>query len=510
MKVCRKCGTPMPDQMKYCERCGASLDGAIVRSSSGRNEIPENKALTIGMACGVSIALVILMLICIFAIENTSDYYLVSGRTDQPVQTDENKRDDENAVYSAAGLTFTANTYEVEANKDINMSNYLQCSGLELSDVNWISDSEKMYVGSNGHVSLHENGIACGLTAVSKSDDTVKAQCQLKTRTEAEDLTYQVEALNNVGHDKDEEVDDGVVRVAYDSEGSQMIDLSAMRYEPGERKDSYTWDKKLFYTLEDVDLGSDTDGKINSYFVEKKQFLNKESGNEMEYEIYHNPDTDVINKIVSIEYKKKKLVITEYYYTDDGEINFIYSYEDTNYTPSYATPNQDGERFRFCHDTLVTWRIVEDGQMTNYCYGSDEKKQLEQGYRGMVKLYADCSEEIQQAYDEKEQRMLNLAYNTMDKIRNEEGISTISGYVYDSSDYGIPDTNVQLVSEDYSCEIYATVTDDSGFYEIRIPTRDMIYSLTFEKSGHIEENICEVDADVDEIHLVQETVYLSP
>ncbi len=509
MKICRKCGTTMPDEMKYCVRCGAVLDGAAITSSEEKKDKQENTRLTIGIASAASIVIVGLLFLCIFVFGNPPKYYLASGNKEAEKSQDTGKKDTakEGKNANAGQLSFSADTYEVEINKDIDMTKYLQCSGMEMTEVNWNSDSDKMYVGSDGHVSVHENGIECTLTAVSKSDDEVKAQCHLKTRTEAEDLAYQVNAINGAEM-KDEVVGDGIIRVAYDTEDSQMIDLSVQEYEPGKRSDDYSWDKTLFYTLEDIDLTSNSDGRINSYLLEKKQFINRESGNKMEYEIYQNPDTNVINKIVSIEYLEKKLAIMEFYFTDEGEVNFIYSYDDVNYTPSYATPNRDGERFLFSHDTLATYRVVKDGKMTNYCYGSAEKKRLKESYKG-IKVYSKCNKDTQQKYDEKERYMLNLAYITMDKITQEEGLSTISGYVYDSSGNGMKDTEVKLASQDYQCDLYSMLTDENGYYEIRIPTRELNYSLNFNKTDCIEEQICEVKADLDEINLVQEIVYLS-
>ncbi len=480
-------------------------------SSAKYNSVPkqENKALTIGIASGISVLLVALIFIVMF-VGDSGKYYLASGKTDKSIEKKDETTDAEKISDEERSLEFSSNIYEVETNKDVDMTKYLQCSGTELDNVTWSSDSDKMFVGSDGHVSLSEPGLECFLKASLKDNDKIMAECQLKTRTEAEDLVYQVEALNSSAHSEDEELEGGVVRLAYDNEGAEVIDLSVMNREPGERKDDYTWDKTLFYTLEDVDLSSNSDGKINSYYIEKKQFINKETGNDMEYEIYHNPDTEVINKIVSIEYMNKKLAINEFYYTDDGLVNFIFSYEDVNYTPSYATPNRDGERYRFSHDTMTTWRVVKDGKMYNYCYGSKEAEQLEKGYKGTVKKYSELNDEKRAEYDEKEKTMLNIAYNTFDKMVNAEGISRISGYVYDSSDIGIQDTEVMLSSTDFQCDLFRTVTDDLGYYEIRIPTRALVYSLLFDRTDRIEENICEIDAELDEINLVQETVYMSP
>ena len=469
----------------------------------------ENVGLTVGLGSAISILIVITMILIIFLFGGDENYYLVSGNVEESKGSANDDSSDNTIEKAVSGdLSFTADTYEVETNKDIDMTKYLNCNGIDVGDINWFSDSEKMYVGSDGHVSLHENGMQCMLTATAKGNESIKTECKLKTRTAAEDLSYQIESINN-GTSEDEEIEEGVVRVAVDTEGAQMVDLTIEKYEPAEHKDEYEWDKTLFYTLEDVDLESNSDGKINSYILEKKQFINKESGNKMEYEIYHNPDTDVINKIVSIEYLDKKLAITEFYYTDDGKVNFIYSYNDVNYTPSYATPNRDGERFRFDHDTVVTWRIVENGEIMNYCYGSKEYESVAKSYSNKTKKYSDCDDNIKKQYDEKERAMINLAYITMDKLVADEGISTISGYVFDSEENGMKDTSVKLISLDYDCDLFTTQTDENGYYEIRIPTRELDYSLDFDKADHIEEKIYSVDADVDEINLAQEIIYMS-
>ena len=184
----------------------------------------ENKGLTIGLSSSFSVVSVLIILLVIF-VSIPGEYYLVNGKDDDTVtSTEDDKISEEESV--SGSLSFTANTYEVEANKDVDMSKYLQCEGLELEDVTWSADSDKMYVGSDGHVSLHDNGLECQLTAIAKADDTIKASCQLKTRTAAEDLTYQIEALNTTVHTQDEEIDNGVIRVAYDNEDSQSIDLS--------------------------------------------------------------------------------------------------------------------------------------------------------------------------------------------------------------------------------------------------------------------------------------------
>ena len=460
------------------------------------SEQGENKVLTTGIACVISLVLTLLFLVFVYG---TGEPEKVNTTENCELTTEVNT--EEKAVCGV--LSFTADAYEIESHKDMDMSRYLQCSGLTLDDVEWSSTSEDIYVGSNGHISLNKNGASCNLIAAAKSDQSIKAECIVKTRSETEDFAYQVESLNGE-HTQDEETDDGVVRLAYYEEDSLIIDIDAENYEIHNKNKNAVWDSSLFYLLED-----DKDGQINSYIVEKKKFINKDSGNAVEYEIYHNPDTDIINKIVSIEYEDKKLAVIEYYYEDDGSVNSIYSYKDVNHTPGYAAPDRNGERCLYSGDTMVAWCIVEEGNETNYCIGAKEKSRLKKNNHNNIRVYSDCSSKEKSAYDKTAKIKLNAAYNTMSKIINNEGVITISGCLEDSSHNGIESARVRLRDVDYDSVLYTGTTDENGYYEIMIPAIDREYSLIFNKEQYLEEQVYEIEADADEINLVQETVYLA-
>ncbi len=403
-------------------------------------------------------------------------------------------------------IAFTAPSYEVETKQETDMTRYLNRNGLKAEDISWTSDSEQVIVGSNGRILINEFGVACNLTARSKSDDTVSSTCQVRTRSEQEDLVYSVQNLNaeNV---EDSTQDDGTVVVAADTNEGRVIDTDADHYKPGKRSGKYKWDKTLFYKLEDASEEDDTDNQINTYRIERKQFTNKESGNEMEYEIYHHPESDKINKIVSIEHEKNKLLMTEYYYTDDAKVNFVYCYEDVNYVPTYAQLNKKGERFLYHKDTLVNWRIVDKKGEKNFCYGKKEKKALD-GHPN-IKEYSSFSQKKKDEYDKQEKKMLNRAYNTLEKVQNYEGISSIRGYISDAGANGVSDAAVNLRSKDYSCDVYRAKTDEKGYYEIYVPARESTYEIGIKKEDYVEENLYDIVTAEDKIGVYQETVYLA-
>lgn len=463
----------------------------------GQSDKKNKGILTTCIAAGISTVLVVSFLLFVFLSGGEEEEY--KKRTE----------DDGTVTGDARGMiSFTADTYEVETNQEMDMGKYLQCEGITADDITWSSDSESLVVGSKGHVVAKDYGMSGILRASSMADESIHAECVIRSRSEAEDFVYQVEALNG-GHVEDETTDEGIVKLASSGKEEQSIDIKAANKEPGKRDKDNIWDKRIFYKLEEINPDSDEDGLINSCRIEKKIFTNNETGNEVEYEIYHNPDTDSIHKIVSIEYADKHLEITEYYYTDDGTVNFIYAYNDVNYTPSYVTPDRDGERYFFCNDTLTAWRIVEDGKEVNYCYGRSEKERLTKEGRSNIKLYKDCSEERRSSYDSKEAEMLNAALNTLDKVKNGEGSGTISGYLELASGEGVKGASVNLESADYDVLLCSVSTDEKGYYEILVPIREADYNLEFEKDGYLDEKLYGIEANESEISLSQEVVYLS-
>lgn len=462
---------------------------------SGNGKQTRTGMITTAIACGISAFLLLIFFLFVFAFGK--DEGSVSENTVQ-----------QNGVAEAGSISFTAASYEVEVSQEMDMMKYLNCQGVDPEDIVWTSsDTDLLEVGSKGHIVMNGYDQNCVLTASSKENDTIYAECTIKSRSEEEDFVFQVEALNGE-HEQDETVDDGTVKVAYSAKERQTIDVKAQNFTVGTRDEDAVWDKKLFYELEEINPDSDKDGKINSYRVERKKLLEQDSGNNVEYEIYHHPDTDKINKIVSIEYLDKKLAIVEYYYTDDGKVNFVYSYEDVNYTPSYATPDRDGERYLFSNDTMVTWRIVKDKKETNYCYTKAEKKRVENSGR-KAKLYADCDKDRKKQYDHKEKEILNAAYNTLEKVQNCDGVNTISGHLEMASGEGVKDAQVALESVDYNKKLFTVSTDETGYYEIHVPIHDFTYNLEFEKDGYIDETLYHIDSEENVIDLSQEIVYLA-
>lgn len=428
-------------------------------------------------------------------------YLAMYSKSSEKVNYVENKK-----APTTQSLAFRAPSFWVDTKQEMDMTKYLQRDGIEEKDVVWTCDSNQVIVGSNGHIVVNDYGVTCNLTAKSRKDKRVSSTCQIQTRSKQDDLLYSVRNLNGQSPDSSKENDKQEI-ISADINNSRQIDVDELNYVPGKRSGKYKWDKTLFYTLEDADENNEEDNQINTYRVTHKKFIHAKTKNEIEYEIYHHPESDKVHKMVSIEKDETVLHITEYYFTDDGKVNFIYCYEDTNYVPSYAKLSKKGVRYLFHNDTMVNWRIVNAEGEINYCYGKKEKKALSEHKK--VVEYSKLSQEKRKQYDNCEKVMLNRAYNTFEKVNHFEGVSSICGYVCDENGTGMADASVTLKSTEYNCDVYGGTTNDKGYYNILVPTREAGYELAVTKEDFTEEEIYDVEIDEDKIDISQQPVYLS-
>lgn len=483
-----------------------------------------------GLICGGIGVFAVVALLCFVFLFPSGGTHKKSDRLAKKQEKTEDANGGPGIPEQVSKLGFTAASYQVPANQDTDMNQYLNRQGIEDGDVVWSSDSEKAKVGSQGHLVITDYGVDTVLKAASKTDENISATCRISTRSEEEDLAYQVRSLNGregdpqgntgpdsvspdaVSPDAAAEPEQGMV-LLNDTKNNTGISFRTISRTPAKRDKSYSWDKSLFYSLEDIRVDSDQDGKINHYDVERKKFTNLDSGNEMEYEIYRNPATDKINKIISIEYLENELEIISYYYTDNGKVNFIFKKKDTNYVPDYASPDRDGERYYFKKDVMVNWRVVDHRakkSVVSYAVGSKEYNRLKKaGTDQKVTRYDDCSKSRKKLFDKKEKTMLNQAYVTFEKVTSSEGISTIYGYVYDDMNQPLPNVNVNLKMEEQDQSLCDFRTDEEGKYAINVPSRKKSYTLEFSSNGLRKQNMYGMSMDATQTNTYGETVYLT-
>jgi len=259
---------------------------------------------------------------------------------------------------------------------------------------------------------------------------------------------------------------------------ADKIDIYKKNKEPNARNYKADWNEKIFYTLEDINTKSSKDGQIKKYKLVRKELINKKNGNRIEYEVYKHPKTGKMHKITSIEHRKNDLEITDYYYDDKGKPNFVYQRKDSIYTPVYASFEFTGDRYFFNNDSLIKWRFVKKANdVEEISLKTDKNRKDVKQYS-----YLDINKKKQKAYDKKEVRMLNAAYNTYNAMLKKSKKSIAKGYIVDSKRNPVANATVEFLRSD---KVIGTVkTNANGYYTTGVlPVKDG-YTIRVSADGY--------------------------
>ena len=259
---------------------------------------------------------------------------------------------------------------------------------------------------------------------------------------------------------------------------ADKIDIYKKNKSPNARNYKADWNSKIFYTLEDINTKSSKDGQIKKYKLVRKELINKKNGNRIEYEVYKHPKTGKMHKITSIEHRKNDLEITDYYYDDKGKPNFVYQRKDSIYTPVYASFEFTGDRYFFNNDSLIKWRFVKKANdVEEISLKTDKNRKDVKQYS-----YLDINKKKQKAYDKKEVRMLNAAYNTYNAMLKKSKKSIVKGYIVDSKRNPVANATVEFLHSD---KVIGTVkTNANGYYTTGVlPVKDG-YTIRVSADGY--------------------------
>ena len=259
---------------------------------------------------------------------------------------------------------------------------------------------------------------------------------------------------------------------------ADKIDIYKKNKEPNTRNYKADWNEKIFYTLEDINTKSSKDGQIKKYKLVRKELINKKNGNRIEYEVYKHPKTGKMHKITSIEHRKNDLEITDYYYDDKGKPNFVYQRKDSIYTPVYASFEFTGDRYFFNNDSLIKWRFVKKANdVEEISLKTDKNRKDVKQYS-----YLDVNKKKQKAYDKKEVRMLNAAYNTYNAMLKKSKKSIVKGYIVDAKRNPVANATVEFLHSD---KVIGTVkTNANGYYTTGVlPVKDG-YTIRVSADGY--------------------------
>lgn len=277
--------------------------------------------------------------------------------------------------------------------------------------------------------------------------------------------------------------------------GDGTVDLAARDRQPAARNLAARWDSQTFYWLEDV--GQEDDNHIADCVLTRMELSRQDNGKILEYEVYRDPDTDEIYKIVSIEtMEDKSLELSDYYY-QDGKPNFVFRRSDSVYTPSYASIDKVGERYYFSDGQMVKWRWIYEPSVVKQWILEPEDTWYTQW------AYGEISDGERAEYDEKELQVYNEACHTYEAVMANPKVTLIEGRVVDEEGDPLEGVEVGIGTieakeskggqtgsgEEAPAEMLdpaiKLVTDKNGRYAWAVDDAQARYFLVFQKDGRI-------------------------
>lgn len=307
--------------------------------------------------------------------------------------------------------------------------------------------------------------------------EEIPAQQSEEAVQEASHKSDGAEILN-----EDEQPKDVTEVPLYTIEDVPAVDFTAANYTPWMKQAGMKWDNSLFYWLEDVNTQSPEDGNIARCRLTKTLLRDAQTGELIQYEIYSDPDSGAVYKIVSVEEIDGELRLTDWYYLN-AQPNFVFQRYDSVYTPTYATIDKVGERYYFNNEVMVKWRMIRVPQeVGEYTLAPDNSWYSQGDYYGE-------SDELRQIYDETEMRILNAAHNTYDAVLSGGNIGRVQGYVRDTTGSGLAGRKIKIYRSEDNVLLYETLTDDSGRFSMFVYLDDTDCYLKTEAEEQYKEMV---------------------
>jgi len=265
----------------------------------------------------------------------------------------------------------------------------------------------------------------------------------------------------------------------YSMEDVAAIDTGAQNHTPGTKQQGMKWDSSLFYWLEDASEDVN-DGNIAKCRLSKTLLRDADTRNLNQYEIYSDPESGEVYKIVSIKGVENGLELVDYYYKD-GRPNFAFRRQDSVYTPTYATIGKVGERYYFAEDVMVRWRLIQVPDEIQ-----EHTLAMEDTWYPQTDYFTE-NDEARALYDSREAEMLNAACNVYDAVTGNKNTGRVKGFLRDTTGKGIAGKTVGFYRDSDGALLYETETDEQGMFAAFVYLDDTACTLKVESDGGYKE-----------------------
>ena len=310
---------------------------------------------------------------------------------------------------------------------------------------------------------------------------TIFPQPETTENTEANNADIEADTIPVI--DKEEEetlspITDEMIEKANISEisGFSTVDFSSQNHMPNEKIKDVEWDETFFYSFEDTDTLSDDEDNYISKCVESEYCLiDPFDYSELLCEVYSDPNSSEIYKIVTIKQQKSGLLEVIDYYFFEEKPYFVFQRNETIYTPTYATLNKPGTRYYFNNDVLVRVRTVLEDSLKVSQTGL--KLQGRSGYEEFD--YFKAPNAVKKQYDAFEIEWLNRSYNILNSIRSADSIGVVCGTVKDSSGNNISRCKIAVQNTDTEEIVYTGDILSDGSFSFFVYLDNATYRICF-------------------------------
>ncbi len=362
----------------------------------------------------------------------------------------------------------------------------------------WSSSNPKIKVNQGGFISSSDENQE-GTITVSNEDGSIETHTKVKI-TDKTDSFF--ESINYI-------MDQNYTTRDY-------LNFSELSFDIGPRLQA-----------EDRDLPTDIFGMINKeisgYKLVQKQFINIDTDNPIDCDVFIDNITGDIRKIVTIEYIDDYLEIKDFYFKD-GKVYFIFNRNENYYRPVPAQQDFAGQRFYYNNDSLTRWRKIDK---VGDAYEKTDYNYLDDSFQWITYLYEDLTntdlqkpnykkpeddleyqKEKEREFLKKEKRFLDEAYNLYNKVIEAPDTTNITGYVVNNQGQAMAGVVVKAFSDKYKLLACETKTKSDGSYNLLVPLNASNYTVIISKPGFVDTTIYGIDSDLAGSNTFQETVYL--
>ena len=271
---------------------------------------------------------------------------------------------------------------------------------------------------------------------------------------------------------------------------TKYIDYSQKLFMPGKRDSSLNWQDTVFSKIENTEHPSEA--VINTYLYRCVSGYLLD-GTEIVYDVYTNPETELIEKIISTTYTGDCSDVVAYYY-NMGNVNYVFQYSKIVNSPVNISSAKIQSRYYFAKDTLVKYIYCVDDVATEYT----------------VADLSTYSEGTIGQYDYLEQEVINSAYITYNIAKGLPDVEKVSGYVLDEFNQPMEGAKVRVIRNSDNALVAELEVDGDGRYSFELETTaDSAFTLEASKGTLISTSVYMITALPGAGEFYVEPIYLS-